>query len=183
MTRPGLKFSHFGLFVVDLARMEDFYVRVLEFTVTDRGTLPTPTGPRALTFLSRDPDEHHQIVLASGRPATLDFNIVNQISFKTDGLDTLRTMYRRVQEEDTTDLNPITHGNALSIYVRDPEGNRLEFYLDLPWYVSQPLAAPLNMEAENDEIMATAERHARSLEGFKTREQWRGEMALRMGLS
>lgn len=183
MTRPGLTFSHFGVFVVDLPRMEDFYVRVLEFTVTDKGTLPTPSGPRHLTFLSRDPDAHHQIVLASGRPAQLDFNVINQLSFKADSLDTLKTMYKRIQQEATSELNPVTHGNSLSLYFRDPEGNRLEFYIDLPWYVIQPLAVPLDLDADDADIMAMAEHHARALPGFKSRAQWRNEMAQRMGLA
>src|SRR5690606_35844450 len=60
MDRPGLTFSHMGIYVTDVARMEDFYTRLLEFTVTDRGELDTPNGPVFLVFLSRDPDEHHQ---------------------------------------------------------------------------------------------------------------------------
>jgi catechol-2,3-dioxygenase len=183
MTRPGLTFTHFGVFCVDLARMEDFYVRVLEFTVTDKGVLPTPSGNRQLTFLSRNPDEHHQIVLASGRPAKLDFNVVNQLSFKADSLDTLKTMYQRVKREATGALTPVTHGNSLSVYLSDPEGNRLELYIDLPWYVLQPLTAPLDLDADNAEIMAIAERHARALPGFKSRAQWRSEMAERMGVA
>ena len=40
-----------------------------------------PTG-RPLTFLSHDPDQHHQLVLVTGRPPGVDYNVVNQISFK-----------------------------------------------------------------------------------------------------
>jgi catechol-2,3-dioxygenase len=92
-------------------------------------------------------------------------------------------MYNRVKQEATGPLNPVTHGNSLSLYFPDPEGNRLEFYIDLPWYVLQPLAAPLDLDADNTEIMATAERHAHALPGFKSRAQWRSEMAQRMGLT
>jgi len=42
MASIDLKFSHFGLHVIDMARMEDFYSRVLGFTVTDRGRLQRP---------------------------------------------------------------------------------------------------------------------------------------------
>jgi catechol-2,3-dioxygenase len=183
MNRPGLTFTHFGLFVTDLPKMEDFYSRVLEFTITDKGHLDTPTGPRQLVFLSRDPDQHHQIVLASGRPPSIDYNLINQISFKADSLDTLRKMYIRVKSEDTSELNPVTHGNSLSLYFRDPEKNRVEVYIDLPWYVTQPLAVEMNLEDDNEQIMATAERHARALPGFKSRAEWRGEMAKKMGLA
>lgn len=79
MKRPGLAFSHVGIYVNDLPQMEEFYTRLLEFTVTDRGALPGPAGPVSLVFLSRDPDEHHQIVLASGRPERVDFNVINRV--------------------------------------------------------------------------------------------------------
>jgi len=39
MSVPSLSFSHVGLFVSDVPRMEDFYTRVMGFTVTDRGVL------------------------------------------------------------------------------------------------------------------------------------------------
>jgi len=60
-----LTLSHVGLSCFDLARLEDFYTRVLGMTVTDRGTVPG--GTDELVFLTTDPSEHHQLVLASGR--------------------------------------------------------------------------------------------------------------------
>src|SRR5207244_13513711 len=62
-----LTLSHFGLSCFDLARMEDFYTRVLGMTVTDRGEVAG--GIAQLVFLTTDPAEHHQLVLASGRTA------------------------------------------------------------------------------------------------------------------
>src|SRR3977135_2867861 len=120
---PPLSFSHMGVFVADVARMQDFYTRVLGFALTDRGVLETADGPLTLVFLSRDPREHHQIVLASGRPAQLGFNSINQISFRPQALGGLREMHRRLQQEPVSHLAPICHGNALSVYFRDPEGN------------------------------------------------------------
>ncbi len=182
MTRPGLSFAHVGIYVTDIERMEDFYTRLLEFTVTDRGELDTPNGRVNLVFLSRDPDEHHQIVLASGRPANIGFNVINQISLKADSLATLREMHRRLVAYDADDIQPATHGNAVSVYVRDPEGNRLELYLDLPWYVNQPFRVPVDLSLDDEALMKHLEEHARSLPGFKPRSEWRAEMAQRMGL-
>ena len=90
MPVPALSFSHMGFFVRDIARVEDFYRRVMGFTVTDRGHLDLPRGRVDLVFLSRDPTEHHQIVLASGRPAELPFNVINQISFRLASLADLK---------------------------------------------------------------------------------------------
>lgn len=96
MSTPTLAFSHLGIHVTDAARMEDFYTRVLGLLVSDRGTLPS--GP-TLTFLSHDPDEHHQIVLVTGRPPGIDYNVINQISFKVPSLEDLQEMHRRLRED------------------------------------------------------------------------------------
>lgn len=181
--RPGLKFSHVGFFVTDLDRQADFYSRVLEFTITDRGFLQGPQGPMQLIFMSRDPDEHHQIVLISGRPAEISFNVINQISLKADSLETLQQFHQRLKSADVTELVPVTHGNALSVYFRDPEGNRVELYVDTPWYVSQPCRVPAPIELPADELMSWAETHARTLDGFRPRSEWRRDMATRMGVS
>jgi catechol 2,3-dioxygenase-like lactoylglutathione lyase family enzyme len=184
MARPGFSFSHFGMYVTDMPRMEGFYTRVLEFTVTDRGQLPLPGGGTMdLVFLSRDPDEHHQIVLITGRPAVLAFNPINQISLKADSLATLRSMLALLHREGAADITPVTHGNAVSIYVRDPEGNRLELYLDLPWYVDQPMRVPVDLGGDEAGLMRRLKEHARSLPGFRPRSEWRAEMARRMGLA
>jgi catechol-2,3-dioxygenase len=182
MARPGLSFTHIGLYAHDMEAMERFYTGVLEFFITDRGRLQGPDGPLDLVFMSRDPDEHHQIVLVSGRPAELSFNVVNQLSFKADSLATLREMHRRVRAHGLRNINAVTHGNALSIYALDPEGTRLEIYWDLPWYVTQPTRVPVDVEQDDAKLMADALAHARQLPGFKPRSEWRAEMARIMGL-
>ncbi|HEY9279901.1 MAG TPA: VOC family protein, partial [Eoetvoesiella sp.] len=180
--RAGLSFSHVGIFVSNIQLMADFYSNVLDFTITDHGMLDGPNGPIELVFTSRDPDVHHQIVLVSGRPETIDFNVVNQISLTADSVETLQSFYQRLTNAPVTELLPVTHGNALSIYFRDPEGNRIELYVDTPWYVSQPTRVPMPIELPADELMAWAEKHARGLQGFRPRSQWRAEMAKRMGI-
>ncbi len=181
--RPGLSFSHMGFFVHQIERMECFYVDVLEFTVTDRGQLSGPNGMMNLVFLSRDPDEHHQIVLVSGRPEHLPFNPINQISLKADSLQTLRVMHQRLQAAGLPDIRPVTHGNAVSLYAPDPEGNRLELYLDLPWYVNQPMRVDVDFGMDDATLMQWLEDHARRLPGFEPRSVWRARMAARMGLA
>ena len=182
---PSIAFSHVGIYVADIQRMEAFYTRFLGFTVTDRGELDTPRGMVNLVFLSRDPNEHHQIVLATGRPADLGFNTINQLSFRVDSLGTLRMLYDGMvgaMRSEVSDVSPACHGNALSVYVRDPEGNRLELFVDTPWYVNQPLRVPFDFSLDDGQLWAWAEAYARSLPGFKPRAQWVHEMSTRMGL-
>ena len=149
--------------------MEDFYTRVLGLTVTDRGLL----GSTNLVFLSRDPAEHHQLVLAGGRPLSGGFNTINQISFRMADLAGLREMYRRVQKEGVREIAPVSHGNALSVYFKDPEGNRIELFIDTPWYVRQPLRSPIDLELSDTDLWASVEREARKQPGFTPVEEWR----------
>ena len=87
--------SHIGLYVHDLARMEDFYTRVLGFTVTDRGKVRGAD----IVFTSWDPKDHHQVALVSGRPKDLAFNHINQISFRVACVEDLQAIWQRVKDE------------------------------------------------------------------------------------
>ncbi|HYY62641.1 MAG TPA: VOC family protein [Burkholderiales bacterium] len=180
MSTPAFSFSHMGMFVGDLARMQDFYTRVLGFTVTDEGEMETPRGQLGFVFLSRNPREHHQIVLATGKPERLSFNPINQISFRMAEFKGLREMYRRLVAEEVAELYPVSHGNALSVYFHDPEANRIELFVDTPWYVRQPLRIPMDMRLSDEELWSWAEREASKHPGFKPVDEWRAEMARRM---
>jgi catechol-2,3-dioxygenase len=181
LTRTGPSFSHVGIHVRDLARMEDFYKRVMGFIVTDRGNLDTPRGPVDLVFLSRDPEEHHQVVLASGRPADNDYIIVNQMSFRVPDLAWLRALYPKLTAEaGVSEVLPATHGNAISIYFRDPEGIRIECFIDTPWYCEQPMRVAVDMTQSEEAILAHSEGIARAAKRFQPREEWVAEMRRRM---
>ena len=177
MTSPPVSFSHFGIYVTDLARMEDFYTRVLGLLVSDRGQVP---GGSDLVFLSRDPDEHHQIVLATGRPPGVEFKVVNQISFKLPTLADLKAMHARARDEGTKQFRIVTHGNAWSVYFADPEGNRVEVFVDTPWHTPQPVVEPFDIEAPVEVIERETEALCRNRPGFMSREQWRAAQVTRM---
>jgi catechol 2,3-dioxygenase-like lactoylglutathione lyase family enzyme len=177
MTTPAV-FSHLGIHVTDLPRMEDFYTRVLGLLVSDKGALRD--GP-TLVFLSRDPDQHHQIVLVTGRPPGVEYNVVNQISFKVGTLAELKAMYARMRAEGVKEFRIVTHGNAWSVYFPDPEGNRVELFVDTPWHTPQPFAEPLDIEAPVEAIMAKTEAICRNRPGFVSRADWRQQQVERMG--
>ncbi len=160
-------FSHFGINVTDLEKMVSFYTRVLGLVVTDRG--PLEGGPE-LCFLSRDPEEHHQMVLVTGRPAGSGYNVVNQISFKLPGLADLKAMHTRVKAESA----------AWSIYFADPEGNRVELFVDTPWHTPQPFAEPFDITAPVDQILAETEAICRKRPGFASRSAWRDTVTTKM---
>lgn len=186
MTAPNLKFSHMGLSVTDIAKMEDFYTRVLGFTVTDRGE----AGGMQLVFLSRDPLDHHQIVLATGRPTRMPANTanpqfgpsINQISFKMGSLQDLRALGQLLRDNGGSSLFPANHGVAWSIYAHDPEGNNLEFYVETPWYIPQPFLIPLDFARTDDEIAQQTRALCESSAGFEPYADWRLKVAQRMAL-
>jgi catechol-2,3-dioxygenase len=178
MVRAPAVLSHFGIHVTDLTRMEDFYTRVMGLLVMDRGALRD--GP-TLVFLSRDPDQHHQLVLVTGRPADAGYNVVNQISFKLPTLGDLKAMHARVRDEGIKEFRVVTHGNAWSVYFADPEGNRVELFVDTPWHTPQPLAEPFDIDAPVDAILAETEALCRSRPGFASRADWRTMQQKRMG--
>jgi len=181
---PNIMFSHMGFAVSDLDRMEDFYTRVLGFTVTDRGEVLGMD----LVFLSRDPVDHHQIVLVSGRPDNLPPNpyhpqfgsLINQISFRASSLQALRELHDILVSEKVQNIMVGNHGIAWSIYCHDPDGNNLEFFVDTDWYFPQPFLIPLDLSQSDEEIIRETERLSREQEGFEVYANWRDRIGARM---
>lgn len=175
MSRPiSISFSHCGFYVTDIDKMVEFYTRFLGFVVSDRGTMTRGAGE--IAFLTRDPEEHHQLVLAAGRPKDLPFNVVNQVSLRVDSLQTLRDLHAGLKHEPVKLLAPVTHGNALSVYFLDPEGNRIELLIDTPWHVPQPFRVEVDLSLPDSELWAFIEKHVRKTPGFKPRAEWIAEM-------
>jgi catechol 2,3-dioxygenase len=178
--RVPLSMSHIGLYVYDLPRMEEFYTRALGFTVTDRGKVRGAD----IVFTSWDPKDHHQVALVSGRPKDLAYNHINQISFRVASVEDLQTVWKRVKSEaDVTDMRAMDHGNAWSLYFRDPEGNRLEVFCDTRWYVDQPCIEDLDLSLPADQIRAKSDAFCRNAPGFKPIEEYQAEIAAKIGLS
>jgi catechol 2,3-dioxygenase len=186
---PAVTFSHIGLHCFDLEKMADFYTRVVGLTETDRGKIKVTAAPFAgldldMIFLSGEPRDHHQIALV-GNPArdvAAGGALLNQVSFRLDSLDTLRSRAEAVRAEGITGIAPISHGNAWSLYFPDPEGNTIEMFVDTPWYVKQPRADELDLSLTNDEIIAWTEQSIRDDPSFTSADEWRAAIGEKMGV-
>src|SRR6267143_1389723 len=132
-TAPRL--SHVGLYVHDVPKMIDFYSNVLGFVVSDGAE------DGRITFLSRNPSDHHQVVLVRGRATDTEVPMVQQVSFNVGNLANVQRSFRKIRDAGCKGISPICHGNAWSVYFQDPEGNRMEMFCDTPWYVPQPLGS------------------------------------------
>jgi catechol 2,3-dioxygenase len=141
-----------------------------------------------LVFLSRSPNDHHQIILSTGRPRGLPQNMfnpqfgasINQISFKMRELADMRKIEKRLQQEGATSLVAANHGNAWSLYAHDPEQNNLEFYVETPWYVAQPMFLPLDLSKPDQAIFEETLRVCETSRGFEPIALWRARMSERM---
>jgi catechol 2,3-dioxygenase len=177
MLRPRPQLRHLGIHVRDLAVMEAFYTKLLGLVATDRGQ--GFTFKNDFIFLTGSPDQHHQLVLVSGR-APEGASMVNQLSFKVGELDELREMHKRIRAAGVEGIRPVNHGNAFSIYFPDPEGNFVEVYMDTPWHIAQPHGDPLDFSLTNDALMADTEARCRKDPTFLPRAEREAELARRI---
>jgi catechol 2,3-dioxygenase len=175
--RPNL--AHMGIFVHDIARMEKFYTETFGFVVTDHGV--GNTFKNKLVFMSGDAQRHHQVVLAEGRPPEATFSTVMQMSFTVESLDALRALTSRAVANGATDVRPLDHGNAWSVYFKDPEGNTCEVYLDTPWYIAQPHGDPLDLGKSNEQIMRDTEATCRADPTFMPQEEFQRRVSEKLG--
>jgi catechol 2,3-dioxygenase len=172
------RLAHMGIFVRDRETMVKFYTEVLGLMVTDQG--PGRAPGMHLTFMSGDPGEHHQVVLVTGRPEDSGFNPINQVSFLVESLAQLREVHKRALTRGATDMRLVNHGNAWSIYFRDPEGNTLEAYLHTPFHVPQPHGEPLDLAKSDEEILGLTEAACAKDPGFMPRAAFVQSVAARM---
>jgi len=124
------KIGHVGLYCHDLAKMVDFYTRVLGFKVSD-------VNEKGMTFL-RFGGDHHSFVLApmspdeqkKGAGATL----LQQIAMEVASLDALKRIRKYLVSQGVSVRGKIKHegpGNDYTFDFDDPEGNRLQFFSDM----------------------------------------------------
>ena len=184
---PAMRFNHLGLVVKDIELMEDYYVRVLGFTISDKGDSNSGPGT-TMVFMTLDPTEHHQIFLVEGRPDGIPANthmpqagaMIHHLSFRLEDLSGLHQMHGRLRAESDREIRGAFHGNCWSIYTTDPEGNSVEFFVDTPWYCYQPFYRTIDFEMPEDELFRTTKEMVENAAGFKSHEAFKTELAERL---
>ena len=121
--------GHVHLKVADLDRALAFYRDVLGFEVTAR------MGPGAV-FLSAG-GYHHHIGLNTwesrgGRPPARGTTGLYHVAFLYPDRASLADALRRVVEAGVALDGAADHGVSEALYLRDPDGNGVEFYRDRP---------------------------------------------------
>ena len=128
MARP-VKFAHVVYQTRRFDEMIAWYCDVFEARVVHRNP--------ALAFLTYD-DEHHRFAFANleamkpgaGGPDERGEIGVNHVAYTYAGMGDLLDTYARLKSAGIEPYWPIHHGTTLSLYYRDPDGNRMEFQVD-----------------------------------------------------
>ena len=128
MTAPS-KFAHIVYRTHRFEEMIDWYTRVFEAVTRYRD--------ERFAFLSYD-DEHHRMALVNLGPPPPDqpkpkvlVPGVHHVAYTWNNLDELLDTYQRLKQMGIRPVSPVRHGMTLSMYYADPDGNGLEFQIDL----------------------------------------------------
>ncbi len=157
----SVRLSHLEIVVDQMEPMERFYTGLLGFEVTDRSA---QRGDGEMVFLSQDPDEHHQLVLRQATPDGDRASLLDHIAFRVGSLSELRALHTSARETNVPHIETVSHGSTWSVYLRDPEGNRIEHFVDTPWSISQPCRFEIDLSLADDELIDRTETHLRELE-------------------
>ena len=178
MEQAPVSLSHTGFHVFDIDKMVGFYQRIFGFHVNDKA----PDG--RIYFLSADPKDHHQLIMFKGRTATPDQTHFAHVAFRVRDMDMLRAIgHRLAKETEVSDVHEVTHGNAWSIYFKDPEGNTAEAFVDTPWHVAQPFRKELDiMSRSDDEVYKATDKMLDEYPTKKPFADWRKDFAKKLGM-
>ena len=160
--------SHVALPVTDMTAMRRFYTKTLGFIVTDqKGEYPGET-----VFMSANPNEHHQVVLAASGGTVDTDAVLGHFAMRVGSLEELKRLRQRLIEADIGPLRCLSHGTTWSVYFRDPENTQIEILTDTPWHVAQPCGFEVDFDQPEEELIVKTEAHARTLPGFRPRADW-----------
>lgn len=163
MAKP-VKFAHVVYQTRRFDELIAWYTKVFEAKVVHQNP--------ALAFLTYD-DEHHRFAFANldllkpaGEGAGERGEIgVNHVAYTYADIGDLLRTYKRLKGEGILPYWPIHHGTTLSLYYRDPDGNRMEFQVDVgtveqatAFMESEAFAAnPIGVAIDPDELLQRLE--------------------------
>jgi catechol-2,3-dioxygenase len=129
MTAPS-KFAHVVYNTHRYDEMIAWYLKIFEARVQHRDD--------RLAFLTYD-DEHHRFAFANLGPLPADAPKprmgrgpgVNHVAYTWADLGEFVALYQRLKGYGIVPVRPVKHGLTLSMYYADPDGNLMEFQIDV----------------------------------------------------
>jgi catechol-2,3-dioxygenase len=146
--------GHVGLRCFDVGAQLTFYTTVLGLHQTDGD------AELGVYFLSSRPaEEHHELLLSSGRDVEMDGRLLQQLSFRCGSLDDVVGFLNRFEVEGVRLDMVVSHGNAIGVYFFDPEGNRCEVYWRTGLAARQPYVWNVDLHRDRQTLLAEIEAH------------------------
>ena len=129
MTVKPKYLGHVNVFVRDADRSKKWYEDVL-------GLHTYEYRPGWAAFMSADREQSHEVALMQlGPDAPLQEKGqvgLSHMAWRLDSLDDLKEFYHHIKEINVPISRVADHGISLGIYLRDPDGNGVEVYYELP---------------------------------------------------
>ena len=121
--------GHLVIRVRDLERSEDFYTRIVGLTVTAK-------FDGHAVFMSANTELSHELLIVSAEddapePESHRGALVHA-AWQMASFEDLKALHRRLADNDVPIVGIGDHGLSLGVYFRDPDGNELETYYELP---------------------------------------------------
>ena len=145
---PIQRVGHVVIKMRDLDEAKRFYRDILGMQITDER--------EGFGVFFRFDDYHHDIAVFkvdedAEAPQKNQVGLAH-IALIADSLDTVKAMHRRLKEHEVPIVRTVDHGITQSVYFKDPEGNELEIYCEVPevdWHNVDTIikADPIDLEA------------------------------------
>jgi catechol 2,3-dioxygenase len=145
---PIQRVGHVVIKMRDLDEAKRFYRDILGMKITDER--------EGFGVFFRFDDYHHDIAVFkvdedAEAPQKNQVGLAH-IALVADSFDTVKAMHRRLKEHEVSIVRTVDHGITQSVYFKDPEGNELEIYCEVPevdWHDVDTIikADPIDLEA------------------------------------
>ena len=92
--------------------------------------------PGWAAFMSADTDQSHEVAvmqLGDDAPLAQQRQVgLNHMAWRVASLDDLKAFYAQIKAQGQPIDHVVDHGISVGIYLRDPDGNGVEIYYELP---------------------------------------------------
>ena len=121
--------GHVNIFVRNAEKAQQWYTEMLGLHTYD-------LIPGRAAFMSANRDESHEIALVEVGDNAMGPQAgqvgLNHMAWRMGSLKDLAEFYHRLAEKNVPIGRVSDHGISLGIYLKDPDGNGIEVYYELP---------------------------------------------------
>ena len=129
MSKRPMYLGHVNIYVRNAERSKQWYQNLL-------GLHCYEYRPGWAAFMSADTEQSHEVaVMQLGDDAPLPQRQqigLNHMAWRVASLDDLKAFYAHTKEQGQPIDHVVDHGISLGIYLRDPDGNGVEVYYEMP---------------------------------------------------